>query len=681
MYAIRLKSVLVLLGIGVALLIGTLFELQVIEGARFHDEAQQRLRRAPGFYPTVRGSILDRNGVVIAQDTGAFDLAIYFPFVDMDDEFVASRARKWKVTPAEVRGRVGRMWSELARLTKIPPDELERRRQTIIAKVTNIREVVRNLHGWPVPVREETFEERPSGETMSVPHPLVSDVSLEIVSVIKARADEFPGLVLVQTHKREYLQGSAAPHVVGRLGEVTPEELADGGLNAPYGATDLRRYWPGDSVGRGGVEQSCEGLLRGARGFYQKGLKGDILEDLPPAPGKDIHLTLDIALQADVEAILDHPPAESGVAKVTGAAVVLDCRTGEVLAAASGPRYDSATFSADYAELLRDPRGPLVNRAVAGLYPMGSTFKAVTATAGLHEGAITAGTVIACNGILHAESPNRFRCHVFLSRGYGHGDMDLREAIKKSCNIYFYTVAERLGLRGGVGPDLNLARERLEGWASKFGLGESTGLGLPGESAGRVDVRDPRNLAVGQGELMATPVQVAQIYGLVATDGRMPPLSLVRELAPADRARPGLSLNPRHMAAIRDGFYAVVNEAGGTGYGNANLDDIRIDGKTGTAQAGHGEDHAWFTGYAPGESPRIAFAVIVEHGGHGGAAAGPIGRAIVKACQAHGYLDDRKAAPEPGLGAQPAKKNGSGLQPALPRPASGPAVPRGQPVG
>jgi penicillin-binding protein 2 len=655
MYVARLRSVLIVLGAAALVLVAALARIQVIQGARYRDEADQRLRRPPGFRPTIRGTIYDRHGVAVAQDTGAFDAAVYHPFVAMDDEFVGLMARRWRVGDDEVRARVDRMWAELARLTKVPPEELVRRRQTTLARVADIRETVRRLHGWEVPVREETY-----GLPTSIPHALVADVSPEAVSVITARADEFPGLVLVQTRKREYPVGAVAPHVVGRLGEVAPEDLAAGGLNAAFPETDLRRYWPGDVVGKVGVEASCEDILRGARGFYQQGLGGEFLEDIAPVPGSDVHLTLDVALQADVEAILDHPPAESDVGRVVGAAVVLDCRSGEVLVLASGPRYDLRSFGADYADLVRDPRGPLVNRAISGLYPMGSIFKAVTATAGMHEGVLAAGTVHTCEGILHPETPNRFRCHVFLSRGYGHGPLELRDGIKKSCNVYFYTVAEDLGRRPGGGLDLALARDRLQTWAGRMGLGRAAGLGLPGEASGAIDVPeasrpgfrgrriDPRNLAVGQGELLVTPLQAAQVYGLVATDGLMPPLTLIREKGPAETARLGLRLNPRYMATLRDAFTAVVNEPGGTGYGNANLPDILVAGKTGTAQAGKGrEDHAWFVGFAPAQDPRIAFAVVVEHGGHGGAAAGPIARDIVRACDAHGYLGRPRTQPGP----------------------------------
>ena len=211
------------LGIGVLLLGGALVRIQVIQGARYRDEAEQRLRRPPGFHPTIRGTIYDRNGVAIGEDTGAFDVSIYYPFVAMDAEFVAQMARRWEVSEEEMRGRVRGMWSELSRLTKVPPEEFERRRETIVARVNGIRETVKRLHGWEVPVREETY-----GRSTSIPHALVNDVSPETVSVITARSEAFPGLVLEQTRKRAYPFGAVGPHIVGRLGEVPAEDLARG---------------------------------------------------------------------------------------------------------------------------------------------------------------------------------------------------------------------------------------------------------------------------------------------------------------------------------------------------------------------------------------------------------------------------------------------------------------------
>ena len=626
MYATRLKSVLILLGLGAAVLLVFLFRLQVLQGDRYREAAEERLKRPPGFHPTIRGTIYDRHGVALAQDTGAFDVAIYFPFIGMKEEFVARQARAWGVAEAEVRLRMERMWQELARLTNIPPEELARRVEIIRRRVEVIRQMVAETHGRQILVREETY-----GQETSIPHPLVYDVDLAIVSVIGSQPEQFPGLALLPTSKREYPYGGVAPHLMGSLGEVTQEEL-QGRLGAEYPPGHLKRYWPGDLVGRGGVEAAAEPLLRGERGLYRKGIEGDFLEDIPPKPGGDVHLTLDIALQADVEVILDRGAAGR---RAVGAAVVLDCTTGEVLVLASAPRYDVRHFEADYPDLVRDPAKPLFHRAVAGQYPLGSVFKAVTSTAALHEGVLVPHTPLTCNGILDPAHPNRFRCHIYPS---GHGTIELRTAIKKSCNVFFYQVGMLLGRREG----LTAARDCLVGWAERMGLGQPPGTGLPGEASGSIQVNDPRNLAVGQGELLVTPIQVAQLYGLVATDGRMPPLRLVRELAPPpDAGRPGLNLNPKYMAVIRDAFAAVVNEEGGTGYNYARSPEVRIAGKTGTAQAGSGADHAWFAGFAPAENPKIAFSVIIEHGGHGGETAGPVAREIVEACKTHGYLDDR----------------------------------------
>jgi len=646
MYAIRLKAVMLLLGLGVVLLGGSLFYLQVFQGTWFREEAANNLRRRPGFPPTIRGAIYDRNGLILAQDAGGFDVAVYFPFIEMPDAFVARMARQWRVSPDEVRSRIERMWSQLARLTRTPPEELARRTETIRARVEVIRQAVEEVHGRRIRIPEETY-----GEGSSTAHPVIHDVSLSTVGAISSRPEEFPGLVIESTRKREYPYSAVAPHIIGRLGEISPEEIA-GPLNAAYPPGNLRRYWPGDWIGRGGIEGACEEMMRGARGLIRKGIEGNLLEDIPPVPGQDVRLSLDIALQSDVEEILDHPPAGVTI-KRGSAAVVLDCRTGEVIVLATGPRYDQRTFQAEFADLLKDPSRPLVNRAMSGLYPLGSVFKAVTTTAALHEGAITPQTVFTCEGVLDPAHPNRFGCDIFRSHGAVHGPLPLRTAIQKSCNVYFYNVAEALSRDAGGKPDLKFGSARLQEWAARLGLGRPTGIGLGGEPAGNVAVGDPRNLAVGQGELLVTPLQVAQLYGLVASDGRMPPVHLIRgsDLAP----RPPLGLNPRHMAVLRDGLAAVINEPGGTGYATAYLPDIRYAGKTGTAQSGRSEPHAWFAGFAPAENPRVAFAVIIEYGGHGGTVAGPVVREIVKACQAHGYLSDRPASDTAG---EPLPANG-----------------------
>lgn len=686
MYSFRLQAVVLVLILVVLVLLGGLFRIQVLQGSKYRREADEQLKLLPGFRPTTRGGIYDRNGVALAQDNGAWDLAVYFPFIEMDEAFVSRTARRWGISNAELRLRVLEMWPEVSRLTGLPETEIRRRIETIRRRVEEIRRIVAERHGRRILVREENYDPRrpPDDQPDSVvAHGLAFDIDPGTYAEIASRPDDFPGLVVLESSKREYPYGGVAPHVIGRLGEVTREELnaddPEGNINARFPRGSLKRYWPGDEIGRTGIEASCEDLLRGERGAYQKGIDGSTLEDIRPVSGRDVRLTLDIALQADVEALLDRPPALPPEERISGAAVVLDCRTGEVLVLASAPRHDINYYSADFPDLVRDPAGPLVHRAVTGRYPLGSVFKAVTATAALQEGVLTPHAVLSCDGHLDPERyPDHFRCHVFISHGYGHGPMVLYEAIKKSCNVYFWKVAERLCVDREKGRRrYSIGVERLTAWAHRLGLGQPTGINLPGEAAGSLNVRDPRNLAVGQGELLVTPIQAAQLYGLVATDGRMPPLRLVRDgPAAPGRSREDLRdhpLDPEHMAAIREGFAAVVNEPGGTGYRGVRLPDLRVAGKTGTAQAGgEREDHAWFVGYAPAEEPRIAFAVIVEHGGHGGETAGPIAREIVRACRAHGYVGKK---PEPPVGT-PAERPTPPAIPALPsqdRPRESPA--------
>jgi penicillin-binding protein 2 len=288
---------------------------------------------------------------------------------------------------------------------------------------------------------------------------------------------------------------------------------------------------------------------------------------------------------------------------------------------------------------------------VDGQYPLGSVFKVITAAAGLHEGVFTPQTEFNCQGMLDPAHPNQFRCDIYVESHGMHGMIPFRTAVQKSCNIYFYHVAELLSRLPNGGYNLTAGAARLEQWALKFGFGQPTGIGMGRDPAGSLKEGDARNLAVGQGGLLVTPLQVAQLYGLVATDGHMPALRLIQEHGPAGPSAPrDLGLNPRIMAVIRDALESVV-EPGGTAYSTVYLPNIRIAGKTGTAQASRGEPHAWFAGYAPANNPRVAFAIIVEHGGHGGKTAGPIAREIVRKCADHGYLGD--APVRPTLGARP----------------------------
>jgi penicillin-binding protein 2 len=335
-----------------------------------------------------------------------------------------------------------------------------------------------------------------------------------------------------------------------------------------------------------------------------------------------------------------------------GCIVALNVYTGEILCAAAAPRFDLRLLT-DYDEELwkavqTDPRSPMFPRVTQMAIPPGSVFKTLTTIAGLEDRVISADEPIYCRG--YFETPKRHRCYVFRHRGYGHGDMTLTRAISRSCNVYFYNVGKRLG------PD------RLAFWSRRMGFGRRTGIDLPGESAGNVPEPGTRqaiqlaayqaeidstqqgvwhsgetlNFAIGQSTLAVTPLQIVRLISAVANGGELVTPHVVRrvlqssqpEFAPAsNQIRDRVPLRPETLAHLREGMEQVVT--GGTGR-RVFLKDVAIAGKTGTAETGQSSDHAWFTGYAPADSPQVAFVVVLEHGGSGGAEAGPLAKQLVE---------------------------------------------------
>jgi penicillin-binding protein 2 len=354
---------------------------------------------------------------------------------------------------------------------------------------------------------------------------------------------------------------------------------------------------------------------------------GEVVEGAIPAlPGVQLYLTLSHPLQRRLEELLEGRIA---------AGVVLEVGTGDVLAAASMPSFDPNEFTGGisakrWSELNTDPRTPLFNRALQGTYPPGSPYKLITAAAALERGKITPNTTFEpCYG------GYRFGNRVFgCWDPHGHGVLDLRAAIEQSCDVYFYQVAQLLTI------------DELAETARRFGLGVKTGIELAGESPGLVpdsgfyDRRyGPRgwtrgvllNNGIGQGELLVTPLQMARLYAALGGDGMLyrPNLVLAQENAYGVRqvrrirrvSTPVCSESVRSI--LKDALFHVVSSEEGTG-GLASVEGIPVSGKTGTSENPHGDDHAWFVGYAPSEHPEVAVAVIVETAGHGGSVAAPI---------------------------------------------------------
>jgi len=472
--------------------------------------------------------------------------------------------------------------------------------------------------------RLDAMRGRPAYE----PLVLMEDVGLAELAHIEARRDWFPSVLVDETARRTYPDGPAVAHAVGYVGEINDTELT---ANAS-GGTLLHQ---GDLVGKAGVERSYDPILRGQRGWKLVEVNslgrqvGATRTGTDPANGGQIQLTVDLDLQ---RALVE------GLGTEVGAGVFLDPRNGEVLALASTPAYDPNVFAGAmtsdvWSSILKDPRRPLHDRAIGSFYAPGSTFKVVMAIAGLETRTISPASTQFCAG-----STNLYGRNFLCWKKGGHGTVNVRSALTHSCNVFFY----RLGRDMGIEP--------IHKYGEILNLGRPTGIDLPGEMRGILPSPDWKqksrgepwyagdtiSVSIGQGLLAVTPVQMATMMSAVATGSLVKP-HLSR--SHAEEPKP-LAVTPATLAIVREALADVVEA--GTGH-RASLGEISVAGKTGTAQvfkksAGidadklpkDERDHAWFVGYAPAEKPEIAFAVVVEHGGHGGTTSAPIVRKVLE---------------------------------------------------
>lgn len=470
--------------------------------------------------------------------------------------------------------------------------------------------------------------------------PLKRQLSDEAVARIAVNRHRFPGLE-VQPHLiRHYPYGSLGAHAVGYVGRINESELSE---------RDRRQYRGRSVIGKTGVEKAYEQRLRGEMGYERietnaLGRPINVIERDPPIPGEDLTLTLDIELQRI---------AEQSLGDYRGAIVALDPGTGAIRALASQPGFnpnqliaglDRDTFQA----LQTDPDQPFYNRAISGRYPPGSVVKPFLGLAGVATGAMEPDETIHCNGTFRL--PNVSRVWRDWKRT-GHGDVDLNESIAESCDIYYYELAERLGI------------DRMHDWMTRFGFGTGSGIDLPGERAGIMPSRDwkERNLGepwyqgetintgIGQGFTLVTPIQLASSTAMLANRGAPVTPHLLEGRAPRDDAAGGepVMLEDENLwQAVIDAMVDVVHGPRGTARAIGEGLDYRIAGKTGTAQVigiAQGEeydedainprfrDHALFTAFAPATSPQIAVSVLVENGGSGSETAAPMARRVIEA--------------------------------------------------
>ncbi|GBD41018.1 Peptidoglycan D,D-transpeptidase MrdA [bacterium HR39] len=477
-----------------------------------------------------------------------------------------------------------------------------------------------------------------------VPVPVRDDLSWEELARVAVHLPELPGIVLDSGLLRDYPHGPVLAHILGYVGAPTVEDLQrdpDPLLQLP----DVR-------IGRAGIEATYDRRLRGRAGRLEVEVNavGREIRELggeEGRPGEDLELSVDLELQ---RYCFDRIAGER-----SAAAVVLDVVSGAVLAAASVPAFDPRLFTLGldaetWRRLARDPLHPLVDKCIRGQYPPGSTFKMITALAGLAAGAIGAHTEFFCPGHLELGN-NRFHCW----KSGGHGRIGLVQAIAQSCDVYFYEVARRVGI------------DAIAAMARRFGLGEPLGVDLPGERPGLVPTREWKQrrfgrpwqkgetviAGIGQGFVLATPLQLAVMTARLCNGGRAVRPWFVRDrhpeaADPGGSAWPSLDIPRSHLEVVLRGMEEVVNGPQGTARSARLPGPVRLAGKTGTSQvrritrkerlAGlttedlpwEERDHALFVCYAPADAPRYAVAVVVEHGGSGGRVAAPIARDIVQ---------------------------------------------------
>ncbi len=551
-----------------------LWDLQVLKGADYKKiDEQNRLRVLDISAP--RGIIYDRNGIALVRNILAFDITALREDVPRDSQRLVA----------------------LGSLLDLKPDSIEE-------KLGN---------GSSMPFK---------------PVVLKRDVSFKDVARVDARRMDFPGIQTDVVVSREYLYGKAASHVIGYLGRLSIDQMR---------SPDYRDVPQESFIGQFGIEKVYDPYLRGVAGkkIIEVNAIGRIIKVVriqQPVKGDDIQLTVDINLQSE---------AEQSLAGKTGAIVALDPNNGEILALASSPSFDPNVFSRGvdvrkWKRLLRDPKKPLLNRAIQSQYPPGSTFKIISAIAALEEGLVIQDTDYYCNGSIFFG--RTFRCWKYA----GHATVRLQKAIVESCDVYFYEIGKKIDI------------DRLAQYAFGFGLGRPTGLELEGEVAGIVPTSgwkmekkgekwftgETLNTVIGQGYLSATPIQMARLIAAVVNGGRLYRPHILKVTGGKIEPESVVYIKPENIELIKKALIGVVEEKDGTG-SMASSEIVEVGGKTGTTQVVGGvmkgtdipekyRDHAWFVAYAPAINPEIALAVFIEHGGHGSTGAAPLAKRIIE---------------------------------------------------
>lgn len=643
-------------------LLGQLFNLQIVNGESYREQSEKRLARETESYAP-RGNIYDRYGKLLVTSETVYVLQLYRTKITTEklnavlleianilekngDSYYNSLPIDFE-TMEFMKSEEGiKAWKKNQKM------EEDLSVEEVITFLTDKYEIQQKNLDDIKKIMIMRYEISINGYSSYKAVTLAKAISEESMLEIEEKSATLSGVYITKQTARKYLTGSIAAHVLGYTGKISSDE---------YNKRREKGYTLNDIIGKSGIESSFEDYLRGQNG--KKRLEMDSYgrisneEEIEESTmGNSIVLTIDLDLQTKTEEVLEdiilkiqngefnHTKYEDATA---GAAVVLEVKTGEVLALASYPSYQPQDFvdginQEEYQKYFNNEDKPMYNRAVQGVYPPGSTFKMITGIAGIESGGIGVDEMVNDVGIFYLG--HKPACWIWNSRRQVHGNVNAKTALMVSCNYYYYEVASRIGI------------DKIAEYAKKFGLGEKTGIELYGESSGTLASReyveelnakgmkktwtigDTLSASIGQSYNTFTPLQMCYYISTLANRGKKTKVTLVKDVLNVDgtvlnreevsksiQAKLGLEekeledikINKSTIDAIFEGMRSVTGDHGGTVYGTFNSFPIEVAGKTGTATSGNGSDNAWFVGFAPYDSPEIAVVVIVEHGGHG----------------------------------------------------------------
>ena len=656
---LRFNILTVLIYIIGIILIARLFNLQIVHGAEYREESNTRLTRESTLEAS-RGDILDRAGNTLVTSDTEFSLEMYKSKVDTQtlntailnmvevlEKYECSYSNTFPITidPFEftISDETLADWKEANKFDEdiSAQDAFDKFKDKYEIQNTNIQEVRKII------VIRYLISQKGYSSTKAVT--ISEDIPREAVAEFSESSEKCAGINIVVKPVREYTSGTLASHILGYAGTISSEEYES---RKDY-------YSQNDIIGKTGIESVFEEYLKGQNGIKQIDMAVDgtttaeyIAEEA--IAGSDVVLTIDANLQKITEDALAaniQKITSGGFGKVydakAGAAVVMNVNTGEVLAMASYPNYNPADFvggisTEAWNNYVNNEAKPLVNKAIQNSYSPGSTFKMITAIAGLETGAINLTTRINDTGIYTKYSDYQPRCWYYTDYHIGHGYLDVSGAIEKSCNYFFYETSDRMGID-------NLVR-----FAKYFGLGSKTGIELQSETTGVLASKETKaalhpneptwtagntlQAAIGQSDNEFSPLQMARYISMLANGGKQIDVSIVKTIRNTDGSEvskeeinrfvntklgiqeeetENIEINQTYLNAILEGMQSVTSDSGGTAYVRFKDFNISVGGKTGSAEAPNNQVHAWFVGFAPFENPEIAIVVMVENGGHG----------------------------------------------------------------